>query len=85
MSGNKNDFGAKLINNELSITEAQKQEAIKKEEHFYESSFRSLSSDFWLDELSWLDADVSVLDLTWAVEDSLFPSYLQILWILHPL
>ncbi len=34
MSGNKNDFGAKLINNELSITEEQKQEAIKKEEYY---------------------------------------------------
>ncbi len=34
MANNKNDIGAKFLNNELSITEQQKQEAIKKEEHF---------------------------------------------------
>ncbi len=34
MANNKNDLGAKLVNNELSITEEQKQEAIKKEEYY---------------------------------------------------
>lgn len=34
MADNKNDIGSKFLNNELSISEQQKQEAIKKEEHF---------------------------------------------------
>ncbi len=67
MAGNKNDLGSKLINNELSITDEQKQEAIKKEEHFrklYNSIYDLNSSkefkDIALDLITGYDKMISI-------------------------